>query len=167
MEQQTYRPKQQNHSEQPAHRAAAETEELTKCGPLDEDRDGLKEEEHRRAAIAVARGQRDYEIVHDAADEKTDRERCPCADAHRQRTKQEAMRQIAKRHIPSLAPEFTDVARANRPVHERLRVDAKRLPADAKQIEQAEMQDEDDADHADPASQERKIRGELRNCDPE
>lgn len=72
----------------------------------------------------------------------------------RDRAKDQAKREIVKGRVPPSSPKFGDGGRAERTIHDRRSVDAQGSPSDAREVEQAEVQDQDNACHSNPTRED-------------
>src|SRR5262249_23012630 len=118
------RRKQEAHSTQqdddgkrPAGKPATKAETTAKRRAFHEDGDCLQEEKCRRAAISSASRHGNYQLMHDAAEEKARSKSGLRSKSRRQRAKHVPMRHIAKCPVPAIAPEIANARRQDRPIH--------------------------------------------------
>ncbi|MFO0966217.1 MAG: protein kinase [Gemmataceae bacterium] len=93
----------------------------------------------------------------EAADQEGDEQRGRRAPPGGERPEEAPVRDVAKGRVPAAAPEIGDARRGKRMIHQRRRRSAARSPQTAQQVKEAEVQQEDEAGHADPAREQRVV----------
>src|SRR5262249_18598786 len=140
----------------------ADADSLHGPRPFGEQRQALNGEERGRSAVAAAGGKGNHHVVNESAEGESGEYRPPRSAPGRERPEQKPVRQVAERGIPAPAPEVADACRGDGPVHERLRGNTDRSPRAREQVERAEVQDEDESNHANPADEKGLVRGQER-----
>jgi hypothetical protein len=122
---------------------------------LEQVRDALKREVRGRPAVAAAGGDGFDQLMNQAGDEEDDDD-CDggVADAAH-RAEDERIGEVAEGGVPSARPELTETPRAGGRAHDRFDRDAGRSPGQREQLEQAEVQAQNQTEHADPTRDER------------
>src|SRR5260370_2179769 len=128
MKQQRQRADQHEHGERPAAEATCQAEAPAKRGAFEKNRGSLQEEESGWAAPTAACRQRDDQLVHDPAEEKTNNEGGLRGEARRQGAEQEEIRQVAESEDAALAPELAYTDRQDGPIQDRSRTGAEGRP---------------------------------------
>src|SRR5262249_28985563 len=142
MEQQSDRRNQDNEYEHSSRPSGAKSDLASERAAFDDHRQSLNGEERGRAAVTAASGDRDHDIVNDAAEQKSDEHTPTRSEPRGTWSKQKPMRQIPERGVPATAPEFAQARRRQRPVHQRTRLHADASPRTGEQMERPEMQDQ-------------------------
>ena len=111
--------------------------------------------------------QRNHQVVNQPGSHEHQQPGRRHANAFVKRTEDEIVSQLAKSKIPALAPELAQCLRQNRLRHDRLGVNADRLPEQCDQMEAAEMQQKDQTEKADPSPQQTVFFRDASRNDPQ
>src|SRR5580700_1844568 len=84
-----------------------------------------------------------------------------------QRPEDQLVGKLAEAQIPPLSPELCKRRRAQRGRHDGLRVNTQRLPRERNQLERSEVQQQDQSQHARPASRQRFSDGKSARHNPQ
>ena len=100
--------------------------------------------------------------MNQSADEEVNPHSGDGAEFPSERLKEELMSEVAEGRVPATTPEFAEARGSDRFLHEGFGVESIRTPVATEQCEETEVEDLQQADDSEPASDEVPIGGEER-----
>lgn len=131
-------------------------------GPFHKESKTLDQEVSRRPSVAGPRRDGDGEFVEKSRDQERGEDASGRTEATGQRAADHAEGRLGEGAIPTASPELAQVPRGERSIHDGLGKKATMSEPDGLEMEEAEVQDEQESDHARPPGEEGVSRGQDR-----
>lgn len=131
-------------------------------GPFHQEAETLDQEVSRRSTVAGLRRDRDGEFVEKSRYQERSEDASGRTKSAGHRAADQSEGRLGEGAIPTASPELAQVPRGERSIHDGLGMKAMMSEPDGLEVEEAEVQDQEESDHARPPGEEGVSRGQER-----